>query len=194
MSPTLSLTIIQISTGCLAPTFNTQQSYQSKVVDWGCHRTPEELWEDAFYWLYSTIILDIPSSHSPVIQWLTAYRDFEIGKQRSSGADLAPSASVVPTFKFLGTFISLSRAKHVFWQTLQTAETKNKQNTSTTVTLKTHPGTLITTKTNILITEKNPLWNTSSVILLRLAWLHLTSLPYSINSRPFILEMSPKEQ
>lgn len=65
-------------------------------------------------------------------------------------------------------------------------------NTSSTVTLKTHPGTLITTKSNILITEKNPLWNTTSVILLRLAWLHLTSLPYSINSRPFILEMSPK--
>lgn len=153
MSPTVSLTIIQISTGCLAPTFNTQQS--NAMTD-------------------------------------SAYRDFEIGKQRSSGADLAPSASGVPTFKFLGTFISLSRAKHVFWQTLQTAETKNKQNTSTTVTLKTHPGTLNTTKTNILITEKNPLWNTTSVILLRLAWLHLTSIPYSINSRPFILEMSPK--
>lgn len=36
----------------------------------------------------------------------SAYRDFEIGKQRRSSANLAISASVVPTFKFLGTFIS----------------------------------------------------------------------------------------
>lgn len=67
-----------------------------------------------------------PSSHSPVIQRLTLPTEILRLENKGAAVQTWPPL-VVPTFKFLGTFISLSRAKHVFWQTLQTAETKNKQ-------------------------------------------------------------------